>query len=143
MKNTPNVLGDDSLGFWRGGDISYHRDVNPSSSIEKQSHQTSLLSNNIQLALHIARQILQFFAMNTPCKSNKTSGLLLVLVLRATVMKISRRSASRKIILSIFENVSLHLNNHDAPYEAYPRPRGAPPCFLQCRCIHGTKKHGY
>jgi hypothetical protein len=87
MKNTPNVLGDDSLGFWRGGDISYHRDVNPSSSIEKQSHQTSLLSNNIQLALHIARQILQFFAMNTPpCKSNKTSGLyiLLVLVLRAT-----------------------------------------------------------
>lgn len=87
MKNTPNVLGDDSLGFWRGGDISYQRDVNPSSSIEKQSHQTSLLSNNIQLALHIARQILQFFAMNTPCKSNKTSGLLLCLclVLRATV----------------------------------------------------------
>lgn len=27
MKNTPNVLGDDSLGFWRGGVISHHRDV--------------------------------------------------------------------------------------------------------------------
>ena len=143
MKNTPNVLGDDSLGFWRGGDISYHRDVNPSSSIEKQSHQTSLLSNNIQLALHIARQILQFFAMNTPCKSNKQAsyGLWYSCVRKSVGLP----RTSRKILLSIFQNVSLHLhlNNHDAPYEAYPRPRGTPPCFLQCRCIHDTKKHGY
>ena len=106
MKNTPNVLGDDSLGFWRGGDISYHRDVNPSSSIEKQSHQTSLLSNNIQLALHIARQILQFFAMNTPCKSNKTSGLYTscACVESNTVRKsVAGRSSSRKILALVFD----------------------------------------
>lgn len=111
MKNTPNVLGDDSLGFWRGGDISYHRDVNPSSSIEKQSHQTSLLSNNIQLALHIARQILQFFAMNTPCKSNKTSGLYYTscaCVESNTVRKsVLGGVLPAKFCISIFQNVSL------------------------------------